>query len=321
MTDAALEPVDALCSYVEVLADSVSPDGQRLITYEIQAHRFILAEVNTHALLERNSASSRAVPTSTQVQRVMDTPADPFEWRSEKVGMSGGPELTGEDLSRAMDLFNETRLHVASAVQGYLDVMAETYPDPEERKAHTLHKSLLNRLLEPFMWHKMVLTMALPAENFFLQRADQAAQPEFRVIAEMMYEASRRSTPRPLVPGQWHLPYVSGDEMAEIIEAGADPRKVSVTRCGRTSTGRQHEVREYALDEKFHDSLVTMRHFSPLGHVCTPDPNNQRSAALVDPDRNVTLQTYPRLPAVGKFAGWTQWRHVIEGRRKYDSYR
>ena len=46
----------------KVIADSVSPKGIRLVTIECQFPRFILAQVNTHRVFSRNSASSRAIP-------------------------------------------------------------------------------------------------------------------------------------------------------------------------------------------------------------------------------------------------------------------
>jgi thymidylate synthase ThyX len=47
----------------KILADSLSPEGIRLTTFEVTFPRFILAEFNTHRMLSRNSASSRAIPT------------------------------------------------------------------------------------------------------------------------------------------------------------------------------------------------------------------------------------------------------------------
>jgi len=46
----------------KVIADSVCPKGVRMTTMEIEYPRFILAELNTHRMLSKNSASSRAIP-------------------------------------------------------------------------------------------------------------------------------------------------------------------------------------------------------------------------------------------------------------------
>lgn len=42
----------------KVIADSVNPEGVRLTSIQVTFPRFILAEVNTHCMLARNSASS-----------------------------------------------------------------------------------------------------------------------------------------------------------------------------------------------------------------------------------------------------------------------
>jgi len=45
-----------------VVQSSVSPSGVFLHTLELEYPRFILSEVNTHRMLSKNSASSRAIP-------------------------------------------------------------------------------------------------------------------------------------------------------------------------------------------------------------------------------------------------------------------
>ena len=49
----------------KVIADSVCPKGVRMTTMEIEYPRFILAELNTHRMLSKNSASSRAIPVKS----------------------------------------------------------------------------------------------------------------------------------------------------------------------------------------------------------------------------------------------------------------
>ena len=58
-----MEPLnDDDYSYARVIADSVSPDGVRITTWEKRHHRWVLAEDNTHATAGKNSASMRARP-------------------------------------------------------------------------------------------------------------------------------------------------------------------------------------------------------------------------------------------------------------------
>src|SRR3954452_24195130 len=85
----------------KVLADSVSPAGQRLTTLEATFPRFVLAEFNTHRVFSRNSASSRAIPVAKQLRRVLDDPYVPIEFGSNKPGMQAGPALAGANRDAA----------------------------------------------------------------------------------------------------------------------------------------------------------------------------------------------------------------------------
>jgi hypothetical protein len=54
----------------KILADSVAwHGGERLTTFEVTFPRIVLAEFNTHRMLSRNSASSRAIPVEKMLTR------------------------------------------------------------------------------------------------------------------------------------------------------------------------------------------------------------------------------------------------------------
>jgi hypothetical protein len=84
----------------KIIRDSRSPEGVRLTTFEVEFPRFILAEVNTHRVLSRNSASSRAIPTEKIVERVL---ADPFvpDFNKRVKGMGVGDPLNERDAKAA----------------------------------------------------------------------------------------------------------------------------------------------------------------------------------------------------------------------------
>src|SRR3546814_7040852 len=70
---------------VKVIADSVSPNFERLTTLQVCFPRFILAEVNTHRVLSRNYRSSRAVPVEKLIAEVERSPFVPLAFgRSEE---------------------------------------------------------------------------------------------------------------------------------------------------------------------------------------------------------------------------------------------
>lgn len=45
-----------------IIADSLNEHGNRLTTFILTFPRIVLAEFNTHRMISKNSASSRAIP-------------------------------------------------------------------------------------------------------------------------------------------------------------------------------------------------------------------------------------------------------------------
>lgn len=273
----------------KVVLDSVSRENIRLTTMEVTLHRFILAEFNTHRMFSRNSASSRAIPVSKQIDKVRNSPALPLVWPSEKPGMSGGSELQGQDLDDAKFLFTDLQKVALHYIEEYL----EDHPEPENR----LHKSLLNRLLEPFMWHTIIVT-ATEWDNFWGLRCSPLAQPEMRVAAEKMKEAYDHSRPAFVRDGEWHMPYLQHEEVQSIREEGMDPRKISAARCARVSYLTHEGTRDFEKDMELYYKLTTddPPHSSPLEHVATPLVNSQ-------------------LKHFGNFRHWVQLRHTVESQK------
>jgi hypothetical protein len=316
-------------TYAKVIADSIGPTGDRVTTFEIRFHRFVLAELNTHCLFARNSASSRAIPVRKQLEQYRSNTAWPAVWAAEKKGMAGGDHLAGQDLERAVTLFKSVNRVTYNLVSRYVD----QNPDAE----HRLHKSVLNRLLEPMLWHTAVVTAA-SFGNFFDQRTAPAAQPELRLVAKLMFELYQAHEPARLERGQWHLPYLHDDERAGPGEdgtrgcflylkgtdgwqdTGQDAREISSARCARVSYLSQDGRRDIVEDLCLYTDLVKNWHWSPLEHVCTPWPNNLQHVPILDPDSGWRIADR-RLARMGKFPGWQQWRHAVEGRQGYTSQR
>src|SRR5918993_513598 len=135
-----------------VIADSASSYGDRITTLECTFPRFLLPEFNTHRAFSRNSASSRARSVKRTIQEVRDDPFVPVHWPSERPGMAGGAELSPLDRSGAERLW-WVAAHTACE-------------DAESLVRDGLHKSLVNRVLEPYMWHTVVVT-ATDWDGFF----------------------------------------------------------------------------------------------------------------------------------------------------------
>ena len=90
-----------------IIADSVSPDKKRMTTMEIEYPRFILAELNTHRMLSKNSASSRAIPVKAMHQHIRENTAQPVSWGKNQPGMKAKEYLDVEDTMEAIMLWEQ----------------------------------------------------------------------------------------------------------------------------------------------------------------------------------------------------------------------
>src|SRR6188768_1695777 len=184
----------------KIIADSINSQGDRLTTMEVTIHRFVLAEFNTHRAFSRNSASSRAIPFAKMRAKALETPAVPLSWPREQKGMQGGEELPQTARLVAGDRWLVARNMAVAAA--------------DELHEIGVHKSVINRLLEPFLPHTIIVS-ATDWSGFWAQRCHPDAQPEIRVAAEAMQVAYEASTPKKLAWGEFHLPYVTEEEREE----------------------------------------------------------------------------------------------------------
>ena len=256
-----------------ILLDSISDAGIRLTTMQVTFPRFVLSEFNTHRVFSRNSASSRAIPTSKMLQRVLEDPVFPVEWGRNQQGMSAAECLSEEE--------------GASAKGIWLDAMTNAIESVKLMQGVHVHKQVINRLLEPFMWHTVIVT-ATQWENFFKLRCAPSAQPEIRVAAELMRAIYQDARPAPVETGEWHLPLLQSDEQHLDIETR---KRVSAARCARVSYLTHDGKRDIGKDVELCDRLLSDRHLSPFEHVATPTSD---------------------LDFHANFRGWTQMRKEIE---------
>jgi thymidylate synthase ThyX len=275
-----------------ILADSLSPHEHRLTTLEVTFPRMVLPEFNTHRMFSRNSASSRAIPVVKQLQRVLDDPFVPFEWGTNKRGMQAGPALRGQKAKVAREEWLSARDSAVAHVIGLIShpsfcqqhrrsslpdqvaalreaIAARTVPDAWLN----VHKQLANRLLEPFMWHTVIVT-ATEWENFWHLRTHRDAQPEIRRVALMMRDAWQHSVPRHRGADDWHLPLTDDLKVGRLGGlALEDAIKVCVGRCARVSYMTHSGQRDPSADIALHDRLLTSGHLSPFEHAARPLTN------------------------------------------------
>ncbi|QEG09271.1 thymidylate synthase [Stenotrophomonas phage Pokken] len=288
-----------------ILADSISPEGIRLITWQLRYWRPIHAELMTHRVFSRNAGSSRARPSAAIIQQVMDDPWGPLHWGKNEPGMQANAELEGESLFNARMAWSSAALMAAAEATTLVRAGA--------------HKQIVNRLLEPFTYIDVVLS-GTDFANWYALRDHKDAQPEIRELASLMKEVQAHSTPTLLQPGEWHLPYIESKDVVEAkkyLKIGRitrdEPRdeeiiellkKASAARCARVSyklfDGSNANF-EADLD-LFNRLLVSQPlHASPAEHQATPDVwvGDRHSAEWQHSDEH------------GNFRGWRQFRKML----------
>ena len=175
----------------KVICDSISESGVRLTTFEVEAPRIILAEINTHNAISKNCSSTRAITLVKAIQQVEENGFTPLYWGEKKTGMSADREIENNSLANLS--WHQAKWNAINSVKTL-----------DEQK---LHKQITGRLLEPFQMVKQVLT-ATDFDNFFNLRIHPTSQPEILMLAYKMYNALQESEPFELKSGEYHLPYV-----------------------------------------------------------------------------------------------------------------
>ena len=262
--------------HAEVLLDSINPAGQRLTTFVLRFPRFVLSEFNTHRMFSRNASSSRAIPTPKLMQQLRDDPVLPVEWGRNQAGMQ----------AREM-------LDPAAAQQAEIEWLAArdaALAHAEQLRATGVHKQIVNRVLEPWMWASVIVS-STSYENFFTLRCHADAQPEIKRLADLMRTAFMASTPTPRAAGEWHLPFTGPEDEGLSID---ERKQVSVARCARVSYLTHVGTRDIAADQQLHQRLLDAGHWSPFEHV-----------AMAAADAR----------AFNNFSGWRAYRHEMEQAR------
>lgn len=185
----------------EIVADSVNTIGERITTMLVTFPRIILAELNTHRAFSRNSASSRAIPFRKTLKSVVSNPFIPIAFQKDHSGMQGTEYLDVDKVYEFEEIRSILHEFLSSSFKNEkgewdedwleIDNVLNTHvlpllADESNRtikawwlKARDLvvgascilyamkvSKQICNRLLEPFMWHTVLIT-ATDFSNFF----------------------------------------------------------------------------------------------------------------------------------------------------------
>lgn len=288
-------------------------EKNRLVTFIARFPRMVLSEFNTHRVFSRNSASSRARSIQSTIRSVMEEPVVPLFTKNQK-GMSGDA-LDRGDFLLAKDLWLESRDRAVEGAMSLLmgrsiqiedvyqelDAYAKDYSSSRPQLL-SVHKQNVNRLLEPFSWHEVLVTSD-QWKNFFSLRSNlKYAAPEIYALSYLMERAYADLS---LCKVGVHAPFVTYDKrpalesnleisLPLLLTAASEAAGVSYhdkTRIG-AKTG------SFALAK----SLLQNRHMSPFEHFAYPETVY---SDLQESPRKVDLS--------GNFSdSWVQLRRVLE---------
>lgn len=269
---------------VEVLAHTKHWDENplhELVTLRVSYPRFILAEVNTYRTFSRCYSSSRAIPSHKVREIIQNDPTIPPKFGSMQAGMNMGDEVNAED---ARNVWLEAR----DAALECSDRLTQL----------NIHKSVSNRLTEPFTNINGVITAELGPWLWFLrQRLDENADPAIQVLAKEVQKALKGSTPR-WDPYMWHIPYILEEEKDLHHE---ERLLVSAARCARSSYTPHGEPKmDTEKDLKLARRLCDAGHYSPFEH---------QAVAFMD-----------KMESGGNFRNWEQQRNFLDTNSKNEEH-
>lgn len=266
----------------KVLADSKHTEyGPDLTTVEATFARSALAELNTHRVFSRNSASSRAIPVSKMLEQVQNSPFIPRRFSLAQKGMHASEFVDFEkDPSAWQDM-----------AEWWLGARDRAIESARDGLNYGLHKQDVNRILEPFMMHTAIISSTTWTNFFHLRLAtddkgNPLAYPPIFDLALAIMEAiseSERVEPR----RGWHLPLFGFEGDFEL--PFVDQLKVSAARTARVSYLTHDGQRNVQADIELFDRLKNNGHYSPFEHVARTAENG-----------------------TGNFDGWMQLRHLVE---------
>jgi len=250
-----------MSNHATIIADSISQTGKRITTFVLPRFpRCLLAELNTHRQLSRNAESSRAIPVSRRIQKILEDPYIPAFTRNQR-------GMVGETLS-------ENEIAYATAI--WKQAMQEMIGHARWLVNNNIHKEMANRLLEPFARVPVIVT-ATEWENFLILRTAENTAPDFRAVALEMQKLLGLCKPQRCADDDWHKPFWTEDLREYQLE---EQLKICSARCARISYSNHNGNYDAQKDLELAERLITDGHWSPFEHIARPVYDDQPTANL-----------------------------------------
>jgi len=307
----------------EIVADSIGPEGNRITSFVVQIPRIVLAEFNTHRMLSRNSASSRAIPFKTKIESMFEGANAslfmPLAWQKDHKGMQGSEYFAGIDV----ETLDNKWIELGEILREYAEWFS----------AFGVTKQICNRVLELHS-HQTIIVTASEWQNFFALRAHNAAEIHIQKLAYKMLESYNSSTPKILKEGEWHIPF--GDQLDEnrLIEylqkesVASDEGiqelkiKIATARCARVSYLNYEGTDDYEKDVKLHDQLIGPPfHASPFEHCARTMTYSEYLGHHLSQGKNDPFDGDVKhyFGVCGNFKGFIQYRKMFKEENATDN--
>lgn len=242
---------------------SIEPAGIQVV-YDVSVssphHNFSANNIIVHNCLEKNGASSRAIPVAKQIERVYDNPVIPIHFGKNQAGMVAESEVEADVLRMARFEWESAASSAVKAAK-ILDNFK-------------IHKQVVNRLLEPFSMMRMVVT-GTEWDNFFWLRLHKDADPHIAELARVMLHAYQQTKAMELNEECWHVPFFGYGYWSNyhLLEYGITAQEAinhSMSCCAQTS------YRKLDMSEGKAEDIISKlfggdrNHSSPATHQAHP---------------------------------------------------
>ncbi len=263
----------------KIVADSVSAiTGDRLTTVELTIPRVLLPNLLADINIARSFTDVLDAPVADNMRVLADTPVVPLYWPSATIQNHPAPPMRREKAAAARETWLRARDEAVACAETLTTIGA--------------HHSIANRLLEPYLPQRVLLT-STEWRDFFDQRlqrisTDPLVSADLTEVTDQVRRLLEKSQPEKLSLGEWHLPYIRSFELNFLPVTQAI--QVSIARC---NSGIDPEEEIFNIEQDLEHYAAIMRTakpaLSPLEHVATPASRRE--------------------PVHGVTRGWHQYRY------------
>lgn len=262
-----------------IVADSVSAvTRDRMTTLEVVLPRTVLPYLLIESNISRSFDDVLDAPVADNMKAIADSPAVPIYWPAASIQTYPAAPLRTPKAHAAREAWLRARDEAVGCAETLTDIGA--------------HHTIANRLLEPFLVQRVLLSSTEWRSVLAGQRRQITHDPlvlaELTEVMESVKRLLEKSQPEELNLGQWHLPYIRSFELRTLPARQAI--EVSIARChyGHDLEADLFNI-ERDLDHYRQLAYAARPVLAPMEHVCTPAAKKEHT--------------------IGSLRGWHQYRY------------